>query len=84
MIAICSMRPIARLVLLLFITSFNLAQAQSTSPDALNGTKSIRQIAFSPDGQLLAVAIGEPNQVGRLVVWERQALIWELEEFRVK
>src|SRR5438093_2378406 len=44
--------------------------------------KSIRHLAFSADGLLLAAGLGEPKERGRVVVWDvkTQRPLWTHEE----
>jgi WD40 repeat protein len=47
------------------------AHAQAVQPTAAK--QSVRQIAFSPDGRLLAVALGGSSQPGSLAVWQTES-----------
>lgn len=47
----------------------SVAHSQSVQVSAVS-KQATRQISFSPDGRLLAVAFGELNQPGSLVVWQ--------------
>src|SRR5205823_3988561 len=40
---------------------------------------SVRAVAFSPDGKLLAATTGEPNQPGAVILWEvaTRKLLWQ-------
>jgi len=40
---------------------------------------SVRAVAFSPDGKLLAATTGEPNQAGTVSLWEvaKRKLLWQ-------
>jgi WD40 repeat protein len=48
-----------------------VAQAQQSQPDGAPKVPTVRRIAFSPDGKLLAVAYGAPDS---LVVWDVASL----------
>lgn len=59
-------RPILHVLTAICLAIGGVASAVDPQPT--------RQLAFSPDGRLLAAAFGEPNKPGSLMVWE-----WESE-----
>jgi WD40 repeat protein len=77
--------PIVLMATSLFAWSPGLVMGQAQSP--ANGQKpafgmGVRSVAFSPDGRFLAAGLGEPNERGRAILWDRagKKILWTHEE----